>query len=158
MHTITIPRSLVAARLRGISGALLIAVVIAGVVSMHSMSGSPAAHLPPPAIGAAHGPEHADPSPAMGTQAGQSTSVRTAGPDLRSGTGHCPSGCGSHDAHDMTTAMCLMVLVALLTLAAPPASFLNAVILPLARRILVIALRSRPAAPPSLHALGICRT
>ena len=58
----------------------------------------------------------------------------------------------------MTTAMCLMVLVVLLTLAAPPASFLNAVILPLARRILVVAPRSRPAAAPSLHALGISRT
>lgn len=158
MHAITIPRSLVAARVRGISGALLIAVVIAGVVSMHSMSGSPTVHLSPPPIGAAHGTEHADPSGAMGAQAGQAHSGQAADPDLHGDAGHCPSGCGSHDAHDMTTAMCLMVLVALLTLAAPPASFLNAVILPLARRILVIALRSRPATPPSLHALGICRT
>jgi hypothetical protein len=158
MHAITIPRSLVAARLRGISSALLIAVVIAGVVSMHSMSGSPTAHLPPPAIGATHGAEHAAPSGAMGVQAGQANSGQAADPELHGDAGHCASGCGSHDAHDMTTAVCLMVLVALLTLAAPPASSLNAVILPLARRVLVIALRSRPAAPPSLHALGICRT
>jgi hypothetical protein len=158
MHAITIPRSLVAARLRGISGALLIAVVIAGVVSMHSMSGSPTAHLAPPAIGAAHGAEYADPSGAMGVQAGQASSGQVADPELHGDARHCASGCGSHDAHDMTTAMCLMVLVALLTLAAPPASFLNAVILPLARRSLVIVPRSRPAAPPSLHALGISRT
>lgn len=160
MHAITTLRSLAAAPLRGIAGALLIAVVIAGVVSMHSMSGSPNAHLPPPATGAAHEAERADLAGAVGSQARQVESEQAAGPGPRGSAdvGHCPSGCGSHDAHDLTTAMCLIVLVAMLTLAAPPASFLNAVILPLARRILVVALRSRPAAPPSLTALGISRT
>jgi hypothetical protein len=51
-----------------------------------------------------------------------------------------------------------MVLVVLLTLAAPPASFLDAVLPPFARRVLVATPRSRPAAAPSLHALGISRT
>lgn len=160
MHAITTLRSLVAAPLRGITGALLIAVVIAGVVSMHSMSGSPSSHLPPPSIAAAHQAEHADLTAAMQAHAGQARPEQAAGHCAHGGTdaGHCPSGCGSHDGHDMTTAMCLMVLVVLLTLAVPPASFWAAVVLPLAQRGLVVAPRSRPAAPPSLHALGISRT
>jgi hypothetical protein len=160
MHAITTVCLLVAAPLRRIAGALLIAVVIAGVVSMHSMSGSPGAHLPLPVIAAAHEVERADLTDVVAGHTGQAGSEQTAGHGARDGSdaGQCPSGCGSHDAHDMTTAMCLMVLVILLTLAVPPASFWAAAILPLAQRILVVAPRSRPAVPPSLHALGISRT
>ncbi|WP_229872742.1 DUF6153 family protein [Promicromonospora soli] len=147
MHVISILRSLLAAPRRGVASALMIAVVIAGVVSMHSMSGSPTAHVTPAGIAAAH-------DVAAPAQPGVPASHAGAGVE----GSDCSSGCGSHDAHDMTTAMCLMVLVVLLTLAAPPASFLNTVLLPFARRVLVAAPRSRPAAPPSLHALGILRT
>ncbi|WP_265521591.1 hypothetical protein [Oerskovia flava] len=60
MHLITTLRSLLAAPRRGVSGALLIAVLIAGVVSMHSMSGSPSVHLPPAGVVTAHEVQHAD--------------------------------------------------------------------------------------------------
>ncbi|WP_454850087.1 DUF6153 family protein [Promicromonospora soli] len=157
MHVITSLRALLAAPRQGVTGAVLIAVVIAGVVSMHSMSGSPGAHVPPSAVSAAHDVQHMTPAQAMPDQGMQAVEVASA-PHGGVGAGDCSSGCGSHDAHDMTTAMCLMVLVVLLTLAAPPASFLDAVLLPFARRVLVAAPRTRPAAAPSLHALGILRT
>ncbi|WP_454852372.1 DUF6153 family protein [Promicromonospora soli] len=154
MHVITSLRALLPAPRQGVTGAVLIAVVIAGLVSMHSMSGSPSAHVPP---SAAHDVQHMTPAQAMPDQGMQAVEVASA-PHGGVGAGDCSSGCGSHDAHDMTTAMCLMVLVVLLTLAAPPANFLDAVLLPFARRVLVAAPRSRQAAPPSLHALGILRT
>lgn len=157
MNVITTLRSLLAAPRRGMTGALLIAVVIAGVVSMHSMSGSPSAHLAPPGMLAAHAVGQASVSEASTAQvmSDHTTSTRSTNPAAHEGAGDCDSGCG---AHDMTTAMCLMVLVALLTLAAPPVSFLGAMLLPLARRVLVAEPRSRPTAAPSLHALGISRT
>ena len=160
MHVITTLRSLLAAPGRGLTRALLIAVVIAGVVLMHSMSGSPTAHLPPPGVAAAHDAGQSSTSGETSAHAtsGQVTSAQSAVPAMHNGLGDdCPSGCGSHDAHHMTTAMCLMVLVVLLTLAARPASFC-AVLLPLARRALVVEPHSRPAPAPSLHALGISRT
>ena len=160
MPAIATLRSLLAAPRHGVTRALLIAVVIAGVVSMHSMSGSPSAHLPPPGVVAAHDVEQPSLSGVASAQAGHPTSPQLDVPAAHAagGAGDCPTSCGSHDAHDMTTAMCLMVLVALLTLAAPSASFRNAMLLPLARRILVAEPHSRPAPVPSLHAMGISRT
>jgi hypothetical protein len=162
MHVTTVLRSLLAAPRRGVASALMIAVVIAGVVSMHSMSGSPTAHVTPAGIAAAHDANPSGTPTSSQAMHAQATPAQPGVPGTHTGVGaeaaDCSSGCGPHDAHDMTTAMCLMVLVALLTLAAPPASFLNAVLLPFARRVLVAAPRSRPAAPPSLHALGILRT
>ncbi|MFI6428422.1 hypothetical protein [Promicromonospora sp. NPDC050880] len=165
MNVIAALRSLLTAPRRGVTSALLIAVVIAGVVSMHSMSGSPSAHVPPPEAVAAHDVEQAGLSRAMMTAQAMSapagrTSAKHAVPVVHDvgGGADCASDCGSHDAHDMTTAMCLMMLVAMLTIAAPPASYLDAVLLPIARRVPVAVPHSRPAAPPSLHALGILRT
>jgi hypothetical protein len=161
MHVITILRPLLTAPRRGVASALMIAVVIAGVVSMHSMSGSPTAHVTPAGIAAPHDAHPSGTPTSSQAIHAHATPAQPGVPGTHAGAGaeiaDCPSGCGSHDAHDMTTAMCLMVLVALLTLAAPPASSLNAVLLPFARRVLVAAPRSRPAAP-SLYALGILRT
>ena len=160
MNVIATLRSLLATSQRGATGVLLIAVVIAGVVSMHSMSGSPSAHLPPPGVVALHTVEQHGWSAATSVEAVHPTSTQPDAPVVHAADDAvgCPTGCGPHDAHDMTTAMCLMVLVVLLTLAAPPASFLNSTLLPLARRPLVDMPHSHLAPAPSLHALGISRT
>lgn len=172
MHPIATLRSLFAAPRRGVVTALMIAVVIAGIVSMHSMSGPPSAPASPVGMVVAHGaspgtmlPAHGISAQAMATQVTPTQVTRaqaTPAPPVTSTThvdaADCHTGCGSHGAHDMAAAMCLMVLVVLLTLAAPPSSVLNAVLLPLARRAHVAAPHSRPAAAPSLHALGISRT
>ncbi|MFD2027326.1 hypothetical protein [Promicromonospora aerolata] len=160
MNVIATLRSLLAISQRGATGVLLIAVVIAGVVSMHSMSGSPSAHMPPPGVVAPHAVGQHGWSGATSAEAVHPTSTQPDAPAVRAADDAvgCPAGCGPHDAHDMTTAMCLMVLVVLLTLAAPPASFFNSMLLSLARRILVDVPHWHLAPAPSLHALGISRT
>ena len=161
MNVIATLRPLLAASRRGLTSALLIALVIAGVVSMHSMSGSPTTHLPPPELVVAHDVGQVSPSGPLLTPTDRAMPTRAAeaaGHAQHDGEGHCASGCGAHDSHDMTTAMCLMVLVVLLTLAAPPARFLHAVLGSLTLRIPPTEPHSRPAAAPSLHALGISRT
>ncbi|PUB25963.1 hypothetical protein C8K30_10650 [Promicromonospora sp. AC04] len=167
MHVISALRSLLAAPRRGVTGALLIALVIAGVVSMHSMSASPSVHLSPAGAVATDDVAHASPAEAMAPGAGFAEATPAQVPPVHThvaatpdGAEHagCAPGCDAHDQHDMTTAMCLMVLAVLLTLAAPPASFLHAVVPAFARRRLAAGPRSRPAAAPSLCALGISRT
>lgn len=194
MHAIATLRSLLAAPARGLIGVLLIAAVIAGVVAMHSMSGSPSAHLLPVGIIGAQDIGHRGHPPASPDR--PIPNLRTSDLGMSSLTGSsmtmpartsavpgasapeavvldrpvgaaqhgdaaaadCSQGCGSHGMHDMTTAMCLMVLVVLLTLAAPPTRFLNTMLQPVAQRVLATMAHSRPAAAPSLHALGISRT
>jgi hypothetical protein len=56
-------RSLLAGRRRGLSGALLIAALLLGVVTMHAMSGSANAHVGPAAAIMASPDHHDAPAP-----------------------------------------------------------------------------------------------
>lgn len=135
---------------RRLLAVLTIALVILGVVTMHAMSGSATSHGAVPVV---DGPSHHAGRGAV-PAALALPDQHTAGVDKAS-AGVCTDACG---AHEMATAMCLMVLVAFLVLTAP------------GRRLLAwasprspagpafAAVRSRAVGAPSLHALGICRT
>ncbi|MBD7979659.1 hypothetical protein [Oerskovia merdavium] len=119
-------------------------VLLGGFVGMHQMSGSPVAHGTTPSVAAGvAGPASHTADRAMSHAAGDV--------DAEEGT---PSGTG----HGELEAMCLMVLVALVSLAGPAlwrrmpdgATHLARVVVPWWR--LGWALR-----PPSLVALGISR-
>jgi hypothetical protein len=138
-------RPLLEGRRTRLAGVLLVLTLVAGVVVMHAMSGSPtrhAGHHAPVAVASAH-----------------------------ASTGHAPTGSASPAAapvvedggepagHEMVTAMCLMVLALLLTLVGPGARALLRVEGQRAVARLPLQAASRPAAAgPSLHALGISRT
>ncbi|GED11293.1 DUF6153 family protein [Cellulosimicrobium cellulans] len=139
-------RSLLAGRRRGLSGALLIAALLLGVVTMHAMSGSANAHVGPAAAIMASPDHHDAPAPEVGTQ--------EAGAH-----GHdAPGGCTDCGGHEMASAMCLMVLVALLAFTRPGASLL-ARLAPVWSRLVEAGRTPTVAgAAPSLHVLGISRT
>ncbi|MCF4121124.1 DUF6153 family protein [Antribacter sp. KLBMP9083] len=121
---------------------LLITVVIAGVISMHTMSGSPSTHA---SRATAVTEQATDPAGCV-----QDVPDRTAGLPMH----HHEDSCGCHG----TTARCFMVVANLPTLATPPDSALNRLIAPLAQLNFSVEPRARPAREPSLHALGISRT
>lgn len=116
-------------------------VLLGGFVGMHQMSGSPVAHGPTPSVAAGAASHTAD----------HAVSHAAGDVDAEEGT---PSGTG----HGELEAMCLMALVALVSLAGPAlarhlpdgATHLARVVAPWWR--LGWALR-----PPSLVALGISR-
>lgn len=136
-------RSLLAGRRRGLLGALFIAALLLGVVTMHAMSGSASAHGGPAAAIAVGQDTHAAPTQAPGTQ--------------NVGMGDEHGGCLDCADHGMAGAMCLMILVSLLALVRPGGHLL-ARLSPAWSR-LVESGRVLPAigAAPSLHVLGISR-
>jgi len=140
MHLMAALRSLLAGRRRGLSGALLIAALLLGVVTMHAMSGSSTAHVGPAAVIA-------------------ETSHPGGAPVADDGPGHHQQGgCLDCGGHEMASAMCLMVLVVLLALVRPGRGLL-ARLTPVWSR-LVEPGRAQPfvGLAPSLHLLGISRT
>ncbi|MDR7384725.1 DUF6153 family protein [Promicromonospora iranensis] len=149
---ISLLRSAVAEPGRRLNGALMILMVIIGVVTMHSMSGSPTSHH--------HGPHDVSTVVAQDVAAAggialpaapdSHTAVNTAGP-----VGECHDGCGGHDA---AMAMCLMILVALLALVAPARRFLWRVLPAWSVPVPRVAVDLRALTAPSLHELCISRT
>ncbi|WP_125776604.1 DUF6153 family protein [Antribacter gilvus] len=153
MLVITPLRSFLPALRRGTLSALLIAVVIAGVVSMHSLCGSPGATAPATSATAAHAAHHAG-------ETADETSDESGG--KAAGAHGAASGHHEHHHEDGcecpgTAAMCLMVLAGLPILAAPPATLNGPTTSPVQWGPLVAADR-RTTDQPSLHALGISRT
>ena len=137
-------------------GALAILIVIAGVVTMHSMSGSPTTHL--------HHAPHGDAvvtaqqaateraTAVVGMSAAQSPDTDTAS---EPGTSSCHDGCGGHD---LATAMCLMVLVAILALVVPARRLLWRAPLEWSMPLLLVPAGTGALDAPSLHELCISRT
>lgn len=145
MPVITVIRSLLAGHRRGLAGALLIATVILGVVSMHAAQGPSSTHVSPSVVAAA-ADGHVD--------SGDLHAHDAVGIDEHRTT-DCLHEC---DGHHAATAMCLMVLVGLLTLAAPGAGVVVRLrpVLWLVGRMTTT--RVALDAAPSLHAMGISRT
>lgn len=133
---------------------LAILTVIVGVVTMHSMSGSPTMH------------SHAVPHEAPVVVAEQVTAatavtavvVRPVVEALdvhgERGAGDCEGCCGD----GLATAMCLMILVALLALVVPARRLLWRAPLELAMSLTPALVGVRSLAAPSLHELCISRT
>ncbi|GAB3173588.1 hypothetical protein GCM10027059_44880 [Myceligenerans halotolerans] len=159
MRVISLLRPAVARPRRRPIGALVILTVILGVVVMHSMSGSPASH----AHHVPHG-SSAVAAPASGAQvtaaqlvaaigtAAQNVNVPTVG---ERSTGACHDGCGGHD---LATAMCLMILIALLALAVPARRLLWRAPLEWSMPLMPAPAGVGAVAAPSLHELCISRT
>ena len=159
MRVLSLLRSALTGPRQGLVGALAILTVIVGVVTMHSMSGSPASH------------GHAVPHEAAAVVSEQVASALTgmtqavAGPVLVQAPatddhapgdeGSCCEGCGGHDA---AMAMCLMILVALLALVAPARRLLWRAPLQLVASLAPAFAGLRVVAAPSLHDLCISRT
>jgi hypothetical protein len=148
MRALSALRSVAADPRRRLVGVLAIAVLMVGVVTMHAMSGSPTAHSATAHGTTAHSTTttSATAIPGQHVAAGQAAPAPTAVP--------CADGCG---AHEIATAMCLMVLVTVLALALPGRSRLRLAAVGRAPRRLPPA-RALAAGGPSLHALGISRT
>ncbi|MFC4631416.1 hypothetical protein ACFO6V_24445 [Promicromonospora alba] len=156
MRVISLLRSTVAGPRRRPVGVLAILTVIVGVVTMHSMSGSPITH------------SHAVPHEAPVVVAEQVTAAAAVvattavvravaeAPDGHGeqGAGDCEGCCGD----GLVTAMCLMVLVALLALVAPARRLLWRAPLELAMALTPALVGVRAVAAPSLHELCISRT
>jgi hypothetical protein len=177
VRVISLLRSAVAEPGRRLNGALMILTVIIGVVTMHSMSGSPTAHD--------HGPHVTSVAAMQGTNAvvamqapvtaGMPTSALptsfavtsfTAAPFVAApgsqvtaeptgSAGECADGCGGHDA---AMAMCLMILVALLALVVPMRRLLWRALPAWSLPSAPVAVDLRAVAAPSLHELCISRT
>ena len=152
---ISLLRSAVAGPRQGPIGALAILTVIVGVVTMHSMSGSPTSH--------GHAVPHETSAVAVEQTAQAAsgpvmtqTQVQAQAPDGHAAEeGPCCEGCGGHDA---TMAMCLMILVALLGLVVPVRRLLWRAPLELAMSLTPALAVVRDLAAPSLHDLCISRT
>ncbi|MEU4387982.1 DUF6153 family protein [Promicromonospora sp. NPDC023805] len=151
MRVISLLRSAVAGPRRRPVGALAILTVIVGVVTMHSMSGSPVTH------------SHAVPHEAPVVVAEQVTAAaavvvrpvaETLGGHGEQGTGDCGGCCGD----GLATAMCLMILVALLALVVPVRRLLWRAPLELAMSLTPALVGVRARTAPSLHELCISRT
>lgn len=130
----------------------MILTVIIGVVTMHSMSGSPTSHH--------HGAHEASTVTAQGLTPVGGIALPEAPDDhatLNSAgsVGECDDGCGGHD---VAMAMCLMILVALLALVVPPRRFLWRVLPAWSVPAPHAAVDLRVLAAPSLHELCISRT
>lgn len=159
VRALSVLRSALAGPRQGLVGALAILTVIVGVVTMHSMSGSPTSH------------GHAVPHEAAAVASEQVTSAHTGttravtGPVLvqapatddhaAGDEGPCCDGCGGHDA---AMAMCLMILVALLALVAPARRLLWRAPPQRAAALAPAFAGLRDIAAPSLHELCISRT
>ncbi|MGW2093516.1 hypothetical protein [Promicromonospora sukumoe] len=162
MPVISLLRSAVSGPRRGLVGALAILTVIVGVVTMHSMSGSPTSHghaVPHETAGVAveqvataqADAGHTGTTPA----AAQVLLPAPAQDDHAADESSCCDGCGGHDA---AMAMCLMILVALLALVAPARRLLWRAPPALAMSLTPALAVVRDLAAPSLHDLCISRT
>ncbi|MFI6428427.1 hypothetical protein [Promicromonospora sp. NPDC050880] len=141
MLVIAVLRSFLPAPRRGTIVVLLIAAVIASVVSMHAISGSPSIHIS----------THVSWATVVTDQVG---SARTALDRTTEPEHPHEDGCHCH----RTTAMCLAVVAGLLPLATLPAGVLSRLVVPLAQHHFRVDSHQRPMREPSLQALGICRT
>ncbi|MFD2028784.1 DUF6153 family protein [Promicromonospora aerolata] len=150
MHVLSFLRSALAGPGRRLNGALVILTVIVGVVTMHSMSGSPTSHHAPHA-------ESAVVAPGTTPVGGIALPEPPDGHAATEAAGHegCADGCGGHDA---AMAMCLMILVALLALAVPARRLLWRVLPAWSVRPVRVSVGVRAVATPSLHELCISRT
>ncbi len=138
-------RSLLAGHRRGLSGALLIAALLLGVVTMHAMSGSSSAHGGPAAATMASADHHVAPTHDLAAQG--------------AGSGHHEQdGCVDCGVHEMASAMCLMVLVVLLAFTRPGAGILARLAPVWSRLVDGGRAQSHHGSAPSLHLLGISRT
>lgn len=150
MRVISLLRSTVAGPRRRPFGALAILTVIVGVVTMHSMSGSPIAH--------SHAVPHEAPVVAAEQVPAGATVLRPVAetPDGHGerGAGGCEGCCGD----GLVTAMCLMILVALLALNVPARRLLWQAPLALATSLTPALVGVVALAAPSLHQLCISRT
>ncbi|GAA4687366.1 hypothetical protein APR04_004886 [Promicromonospora umidemergens] len=142
-------------------GALAILTVIIGVVTMHSMSGSPTLHMHhvphEPSVAAA---QHAAPLGLTPAQVSGVVDRSAASPSYsdtagQPGTGVCHDGCGGHD---LATAMCLMILVALLALVVPARRLLWRAPIEWSMPLLLAPAGADALGAPSLHELCISRT
>ncbi|PUB27010.1 hypothetical protein C8K30_105241 [Promicromonospora sp. AC04] len=151
MPVISLLRSAVAEPGRRLNGALVILTVIIGVVTMHSMSGSPTLHQ--------HRPHGASVVAALSASVdGMPPTVTQADhvkQDPAEPAGSCCEGCGGHDA---AMAMCLMILVALLALVVPVRRLLWRALLALSVPLAQVVTDLRAVTAPSLHELCISRT
>lgn len=129
---------------------LAILTVIVGVVIMHSMSGSPITH--------SHAVPHEAPVVVAEQVAAAAVVVRPVAEALdghgEQGTGDCEGCCGD----GLATAMCLMILVALLALVVPARRLLWRAPLELAMSLTSALVGVRALTAPSLHELCISRT
>lgn len=149
-------RPLLTSRRRRLAGVLLVLSVVVGVVLMHAMSGSATRHADHHAPVAVMAQAHTAPGTTADTSAGATAHTDApVGQDAGAPSGCGAGGCGGHE---MVTAMCLMILAVLLTLAGPRARALLRSEGPRAVAWLPLSVASRPAAGPRLHALGISRT
>jgi hypothetical protein len=151
VRVISLLRSTVAGPRRRPVGVLAILTVIVGVVTMHSMSGSPVTH--------SHVVPHEAPVVvAEPVTAATAVVVRPVVETLdghgEEGTGGCEGCCGD----GLATAMCLMILVALLALVVPARRLLWRAPLELAMSLTPALVGVRSLAAPSLHELCISRT
>jgi hypothetical protein len=151
VRVISLLRSTVAGPRRRPVGVLAILTVIVGVVTMHSMSGSPTTH--------SHAVPHEAPVVvAEHVTAATAVVVRPVAEVLdghgEQGTGDCEGCCGD----GLATAMCLMILVALLALVVPARRLLWRAPLELAMSLTPALVGVRSFAAPSLHELCISRT
>lgn len=146
MLVIAALRSFLPAQRRGTFVVLLIAALIASVVSMHPVSGSPSTHVLTDVSWA---------TVVSGQATGQVGSAQTA-PDRTTEPPEHPHEDG-RQCHG-TTAMCLVAVTSLLTLATVPAGVLSLLMVPLSQHHSPVEAQDRPMREPSLHALGICRT
>ncbi len=146
MHAIAPLRTLTAAARRGLGGAVLVAVLVLGVVAMHAMSGS-VSHHGAVGTGARSSVEHVHAhAGAVATLTGHETAPAA------------PPACDAECTQELMTAMCLMVLVSLVTLLGPSRRASAVVRAALSSVLAVAGPRSRARTAPSLHALGILRT
>lgn len=129
---------------------LAILTVIVGVVIMHSMSGSPITH--------SHAVPHEAPVAVAEQVAAAAVVVRPVAEALdghgEQDTGDCEGCCGD----GLATAMCLMILVALLALVVPARRLLWRAPLELAMSLTSALVGVRALTAPSLHELCISRT
>lgn len=133
-------------------GVLAILTVIVGVVTMHSMSGSPTTH--------SHAVPHEAPV-VVAEQVAVTAAAVVVRPVVEALDGHGEQGtgdCGGCCGDGLVTAMCLMILVALLALVAPARRLLWRAPLELAMSLTPALVGVRSLAAPSLHELCISRT
>ena len=130
---------------------LAILTVIVGVITMHSMSGSPTMH--------SHAVPHE--APVVVAEQVAATAAAVVRPVAEALDGHGERGAGDCEGccgDGLATAMCLMILVALLALVAPARRLLWRAPLELAMSLTPALVGVRSLAAPSLHELCISRT
>lgn len=172
MRVISLLRSAVAGACQRPAGALAILTIIIGVVTMHSISGSPTSHghaEPHETPAVAADPVSARPVDASQIVAAPAVSrttelvtaaavVRPAAAPLGSHGERGADGCKGCCADGLATAMCLMIVVTVLAMVVPVRGLLWRAPLELARSLTSAVANRRAVAAPSLLELCISRT